>query len=217
MFYAHTFTPGTGGSVLFSSTSSAGWPVLLWRDSNCNGVLDANESVINAAISTSSGVPVCVIVKVVVPAGTAVGLQNLATLQAMFSYSNASPALSVSLVNDDLTTVAGGSGGGASLALVKSQDNPTPLPGGRIVYTLQYSNLGSGSISALRINDSTPAFTKFVSAACLGPLAAGLTACSVTSSPAVGSSGAIEWTLTGSLLPSAAGQVSFSVDIEAGP
>ena len=217
VFYAHTFTPGTGGSVLFSSTSSAGWPQTVWRDSNCNGVLDANETVINAAINTSSGVPVCLIVKVVVPAGSAVGLQNLATLQAMFSYSNASPALTVSLVNDDLTTVSGGSGGGASLALVKSQDNPTPLPGGRIVYTLQYSNLGSGSISALRINDSTPAFTKFVSAACLGPLAAGLTACSVTSSPPVGSSGAIEWTLTGSLLPSAAGQVSFSVDIDVGP
>ena len=215
VFYAHSFTPGSGGSVLFGSTSSAGWPVLLLRDSNCNGVLDANEPVISAAITTTTGTPVCVIVKVLVPAGTAMGLQNVAGLQAQFSYTNASPALVVTLSNDDLTTVSAGSGG-ASLMLVKSQDNPTPLPGGRIVYTINYSNQGSGVINTLRINDSTPAFTKFVSAACVAPLAAGLTACTVSSSPAAGSAGAIEWTLIGSLLPSATGQVSFSVDVEPG-
>ena len=96
---------------------------------------------------------------------------------------------------------------------MKSQDNATPLPGGRIVYTIAYTNQGSGSITSLRINDATPAFTRFVSAACVGPLAAGLTSCSVTASPAAGATGAIEFSLNGALLPSATGQVSFVVDV----
>ena len=211
VFYAHNFTPGTGGSVLFSATSSAGWPQTVWRDTNCNGVVDAGEGVVSAAIVATASTPVCVVVKVTVPSGTAVGTQNLATLQAVFSYTNASPALSTALTNDDLTTV--GASGGTGLSLVKSQDNATPLPGGRIVYTITYTNQGSGSITALRINDTTPAFTRFVSASCVPPLAGGLTACSVSASPAVGATGAIEFTLSGSLLPSATGQVSFAVDL----
>lgn len=215
VFYAHTFTPGTGGSVAFSVTGSADWPQTLLRDANCNGVVDAGEGVIGAAVATTAGTTVCVIVKVSVPSGAAVGAQNLSTLQAVLSYSNASPPLSVTLTNEDATTVGGP--GGPGLALVKSQDNATPLPGGRITYTITYTNQGSGAISSIRINDATPAFTLFVSAACLPPLAAGLTACSVTGSPAVGASGAIEWTLVGSLLPSASGQVSFVVDVTTGP
>lgn len=100
---------------------------------------------------------------------------------------------------------------------MKSQDNATPLPGGRIVYTIAYTNQGSGAITSIRINDTTPAFTRFVSAACVAPLAAGLSACNVTASPAAGASGAIEFTLAGALLPSASGQVSFSVDVASGP
>ena len=211
VFYAHVFTPGTGGSVVLSTTGSAGWPQTLLRDANCNGVVDAGEGVVSAAIVTTAATPVCVIVKVSVPSGAAVGALNLSTLQAVFNYSNASPPLSVTLTNEDLTTVGGG--GGSGLSLVKSQDNATPLPGGRITYTITYTNQGSGSITALRINDATPAFTRFVSAACLGPLAAGLTSCSVTVSPAAGATGAIEFTLNGALLPSATGQVSFVVDL----
>ena len=91
------------------------------------------------------------------------------------------------------------------------------MPGGRIVYTLSFTNQGSQAISALRLSDASPAFTRFVSAACVAPLAAGLSACSVSASPGAGASGAIEFTLVGTLLPSASGQVSFVVDVEAGP
>ena len=168
VFYAHTFTPGTGGSVAFSATGSAGWPQTLLRDTNCNGVVDAGEAVVSAAVAATAGAPVCLIVKVSVPAGAPVGAQNLTTLQAVFSYTNASPALSVALTNEDATTVGGSSGAG--LALVKSQDNAAPLPGGRIVYTIIYTNQGSGSITSIRINDATPAFTRVVSAACVASL-----------------------------------------------
>ncbi len=210
VFYAHTFVPGTGGSLAFATSSSAGWPVTLLRDANCNGVVDAGESVVSAPITTSVGTPVCVIAKVSVPTGAPVGALDVTSLQALLVYSNASPALSVTLTNDDLTTVAGS---GSGLLLVKSLDNPTPLPGGRITYTITYTHQGSGAITGLRIHDATPAFTRFVSAACIPPLPAGLATCSVSASPAAGASGAIEFMLTGTLLPNAAGQVSFAVDV----
>jgi uncharacterized repeat protein (TIGR01451 family) len=213
LFYAHTFTPGSGGSVAFGATSSAGWPQTVLRDTNCNGLVDAGEGVVAASIPATAATPVCVIVKLTVPAGTAFGAQNIGSLQAVFSYANASPPLVVTLTNDDLTTV----GTAAGLVLVKSQDNATPLPGGRINYTLAFTNQGSQPLSAIRISDATPASTRFVSAACAGPLAAGLTACTVTLSPAAGATGAVEWTLTGALLPGATGQVVFVVDVAAGP
>ncbi len=213
LFYAHTFTPGSGGSVAFSATSSAGWPQVVLRDANCNGVVDAGEGVVAASITATTATPVCVIVKVTVPAGTAIGAQNIGNLQTVFTYANASPSLVVTLANDDLTTV----GAAAGLVLVKSQDNATPLPGGRINYTLAFTNQGSQPLSAIRINDSAPASTRFVSAGCAAPLAAGLTGCGVTLAPAIGATGPVEWTLTGPLLPGASGQVVLVVDVATGP
>ena len=214
VFYAHRFIPGTEGSVVFSLSSSAPWPQTLFRDTNCDGVLDATEPVLSGAVVTSAGTPVCLIVKLAVPAGAAAGAQNLVSLQAVFTYSRVAPALLSTLSNDDLTTV---DNAGAALLLVKTQDINNPLPGGRINYTLTFTNQGGTAISALRISDFTPAFTRFASAACGTPLAAGLSACNVTLSPAVGVAGAIEWLLSGSLLPSASGQVSFAVDVVSGP
>jgi uncharacterized repeat protein (TIGR01451 family) len=97
--------------------------------------------------------------------------------------------------------------------LVKSQDNATPLPGASITYVITYTNQGSTPLSTIRINDTTPAYTRFVNASCLPPLAAALTSCSVSVSPAAGATGAVEWTLAGSLLPSASGQVTFTVQV----
>ncbi len=211
VFYPHAFTPGSAGSVTFSAASSASWPQTLLRDTNCNGVVDIGETTLGAAVNVTAGAAVCLILKVNVPLGTAIGAQNLSTVQASFSYSNASPPLTVVLTNEDLTTV--GNPGSTGLSLVKSQDNSAPLPSGRINYSINYANLGSGAITAIRISDSVPGFTRFFSAACVLPLASGITACNVTTSPAVGATGAIEWSLTGALQPGASGQVRFAVDV----
>jgi uncharacterized repeat protein (TIGR01451 family) len=217
VFYAHRFTAGSDALVSFSATSNSGWPQTLYLDSNCNGVLDTGEPVISAAVAATAAAPVCVIAKLNVPPGAAAGAQNLLTLQASVAYSSAAPALTVVLSNEDQTTVSGGTGTASALLLVKSQDISNPLPGGRINYTLTYTNQGSTAISALRISDFTPAYTRFASAACVGPLPAGITACTVTQSPAAAAAGAVEWLLSGSLLPGAFGQVSFAVDLVSSP
>ena len=211
VFYAHAFTPATVGSVAFSTTSAGGWAQVLLRDTNCNGVLDAGEAVIAGPLATSAGVPVCVILKVSVPAGAAFNVQDRATLLADFSYANASPALTASLANTDTTTVGTGA---AALTLLKSLDNATPLPGSSIVYTITYTNNSSGPIGSMRITDATPAFTTFVSAACGAPLPASLTACTASTKPGIGLTGAIEWAFTGTLAPGASGSVSFSVRLD---
>ncbi|MEQ6341284.1 MAG: DUF11 domain-containing protein [Gammaproteobacteria bacterium] len=127
--------------------------------------------------------------------------QDGITIGASFSYTNASPALSSTLTLTDTTQV-----GSVGLALIKSIDKLTVKLGEAITYTITYQNNGSTPVSAIVLRDATPAYTTFLSANCGAPLPAGITACNVTTQPAAGAKGAIEWTLTGNLSPAAPGQ-----------
>ncbi|HKR96423.1 MAG TPA: hypothetical protein VJW55_13705, partial [Candidatus Angelobacter sp.] len=89
----------------------------------------------------------------------------------------------------------------------------TALPGANLTYTLTFTNDSSGAISNIVVNDATPAYTIFVSAACGAPLPLSLTGCSVTT-PAAGQTGNIQWTFTGTLNPSQTGTVTFVVKIQ---
>jgi len=217
VFYAHTFTPGTAGAVVFSTDAvahpaSGGFTQVLLRDANCNGQLDAGDPVLapNTPIATQATVPVCVIVKDSVPGGAAQGATNVITLSADFAYANNSPQLLASYTRSDVTTV----GAGSALALLKTQSTAAPLPGGTITYTIVYSNHSASTLSSIRVRDATPAYTRFVNALCASPLPAGITACTVTLQPAAGAVGSVEWSLTGSLSSAASGQVTFTVQVE---
>ena len=213
VWYAHRFDAASAGALTLSLSS--GWPSALRRDLNCNGLPDAADAVIGGAIVVNSGDSVCLLVAVTVPAGTPTPASDRSVLRADFAYTNASPALAATLTNDD-TTLALANGDGA-LMLVKQQDNAAPLPGGRITYTITYTNNAVAPLRGIRLADATPPYTRFVSAVCALPLPAGITACSVSASPAVGASGAIEWTLVGDLLSAASGSVRFSIDLQTGP
>jgi len=218
VFYAHTFTPGSAGSVSFaiaalaSPAGTSGFTQLLLQDSNCNGQLDAGEPVLafNSALAVQVNVPLCVIVKETVPGSAPIGASDAATLSANFIYANASPALGASYSNTDLTSVGVADG----LNLVKSQSTASALPGSTITYTIAYGNRGATALANIRLRDTTPAYTRFASAACGAPLPAGVTGCSVTQQPSAGASGSIEWTLGGSLAPAATGQVTFTVVVD---
>ena len=210
LFYPHQFNAGSGGTVSFSVASASGWPVVLFRDSNCNGVIDAGENVISAAITVVAAEQVCLINKVTIPTGTALGVQDIATLQASFTYTNASPALlGAALVVLDTSTAGVGSGG---LVLTKTADKATALPGETITYTISYKNNGSTPISTIIISDTTPAYTNFFAASC-GSLPAAVTTCTVSTQPALAGVGSIQWQLGGSLNSASTGQVSFSVKV----
>jgi uncharacterized repeat protein (TIGR01451 family) len=209
VFYPHQFIADSGGSVALSAVSASGWPIILYRDTNCNGQIDSGDPVMTGAITVVAGEKVCIVNKVSMPAGVSVGAQDVTTVQAAFTYTNANPALSATLTLTDVTQVSSSAG----LVLSKSTDKTTAQPSEILTYTIVYQNNGSTPLNAIVINDATPAFTTFISATCIAPLPAAIGACSVNIAPAIGGVGAVQWVFTGSLAPAAAGQVEFRVKV----
>ncbi|WP_161554282.1 DUF11 domain-containing protein [Stenotrophobium rhamnosiphilum] len=118
------------------------------------------------------------------------------------------------------TTVIGEN---TSLKLVKSVDTASAMPGAILTYTVTYTNQSSEPLNSLVINDTTPAFTTFVSASA-GAFPNNLTACMKTT-PAggpvpcaavqpAGGIGALKWIFTGVLQPGASGAVTFQAKID---
>ena len=215
LFYPHVFVPGTGGQVTFSMASvsvpaNAGFTRVLYQDTNCNGVIDSGEPVITGAVTTTAGTNLCIVMKLSIPNGAPFNATDNTTITASFVYTNANPALNATYTLIDSTTV--GTGTNAGLQLEKSVDKASALPGANLTYTVTYINNSTQPISNLKINDSTPSYTTFVSAAC-GPLPTNLTGCAITA-PGVGATGAIQWTFTGTLAPSQTGTVTFVVKIQ---
>lgn len=226
VFYAHSYKAGTGGQVTFSMANTAtpaspAWNQVLYQDSNCNAALEASEPQIAAAITVTAGQTVCLVIKQFVPAGAGQGAQNSITLSAAFSYTNAASALAAStLVATDITTV----GQAGDLALAKLVSNVTQAlpaatsvganPGDTLQYTLTATNNGTQPLSTLFVSDSTTAFTGFVSTACPVTLPAGITGCTVTTEPTVGTQGALKWTFTGTLASGAQLVVTYRVKVD---
>jgi uncharacterized repeat protein (TIGR01451 family) len=226
VFHTHTYKAGTGGQVTFTLGSNPtptipAWNQLLYLDGNCNAALEASELQVTAAITVTAGQTLCLVIKQFVPAGVNQGAQNSITLSAAFTYTNSAPALAVStLVATDITTV----GQAGDLDLAKLVSNVTQVipaatsvnanPGDTLQYTLTATNNGAQPLSTLFVSDSTTAFTGFVSAACPGTLPTGITACTVTTQPAVGAQGALKWTFTGSLASGAQLVVTYRVKVD---
>ena len=226
VFYPHTFNASLAGTVAFSisnvpTPATAGWSSVIYRDSNCNGVIDGAEG--NAPLvsgaTVNPGDTVCIAVKEFVPANAPYSASDVITVTATFT---AVSGPVVIYTRTDTTTV--GNPGGAGLSLTKTVRNVTTSgsagtanaakPGETLEYTIAYSNASADPLATIVIHDATPAFTAFVSASCGAPLPANVTACNVTTQPAGGAAGGIAWTLTGSLAPTQAGTVVFRVTLQ---
>ena len=211
VFYPHTFTAGISGSVSFSLSSAAApysssflWSEVLYRDSNCNGVIDAGEPLLTGSVSLSAGQGLCVLVKEFVPLGAPLNALNKVTISAQFVAGSVSSTLSRS----DVTTV----GQTPDMPLVKSVDKTSALPGSLLTYVLTFTNVSTGLLSNIVVNDATPSFTVFVSASC-GVLPLSLTGCSIVA-PAVGATGNVRFTYTGTLAPNSVGAATYTVQIQ---
>ena len=213
-FYAHRFVASSAGSATFTSAQASspalpGWSGTLYRDLNCNGVVDPGEPVVSGAIAATAGQTFCLVLREDAPAGAPPGAQAQTTLTASFSYVNAVPALGSSASASDVTTVLGAGNG---LVILKSVDLATAKPGDILTYTILYTNNGPSPLSSIVIRDATPAFTVFQSAAC-GALGTGLSGCGLSSQPSVGGTGPVVWTMAGTLAPGASGSVSYQVRV----
>jgi uncharacterized repeat protein (TIGR01451 family) len=214
VFHPHTYVAGSSGSVTFSTTrvttpAIPGWGVTLYRDLDCDGVVDPGEPLVSGPLALTTGQTVCLIVEHQIPAGAPNGAQEQVTLSASYTYVNAAPALSATAQIGDLTTAIAGGG----LQIVKTVDRPTARPGDVLTYTVTYRNLGSAPLTSIVINDATPPFTVFVSAGC-ATLGSGLGGCTVTTAPGAGAAGAVHWTLSGALTPGGSGSVTYQVRVQ---
>lgn len=211
--YPHVFTAGSAGSVTFSTTHIATpannlWQNVIYLDSNANGLLDGGEPIITAPIAVAANQQVAIIIKEFVPANAPLGARDVITVSAQFTYTNAAPALSNTITHTDTTTVATETG----LVLSKSVNRATAKSGDLISYTITYRNASGTPVSTLVINDTTPAFTVFVSQT-NSALPANLTGVTATT-PAVNAFGALKWTFAGTLAPNASGTVTFVVRLQ---
>jgi uncharacterized repeat protein (TIGR01451 family) len=213
VFYTHVFTAGTGGQVTFVPTAVPtpnlpGWSVVIFEDINANGMIEDTDNPITGTRTVAAGTQIALVVKVLIPDNAPEGAEQALTLRANFTFSNAVPDLNESIPHTDLTTVSAKS----NLALTLAVDKVTAKSGDILVYTLTYTNAGLMPLHDVVINNSTPGFTTFVSAA-YGALPANLTDCTITT-PAVGVAGGIRWSLVGTLAPGSSGTLSFQVKID---
>jgi uncharacterized repeat protein (TIGR01451 family) len=214
VFYPHTFTAGSAGTVTFTVSRVAtpaisGWSADLYRDLDCDGTVDPGEPAVVAPFAVSTGQTVCLVLRHTIPAGAPSGARDAVTIGAGFGYVNAAPALASAVQVGDLTTASDAGG----LEIVKSVDVTTARPGDYIRYTITYRNPGADPLTSIVIRDATPAYTVFDTATCVS-LGNGLTGCVVTTAPAAGATGTLAWSLSGALAPGASGSVSFRVRVQ---
>ena len=214
VFHPHTFTAGSGGTVSFTLSQSPspaipGWAATLIHDLDCDGTPEAGEPALAGPVAVSAGQTLCLLVRHQIPAGAPDGATESIVVDAGFDYINAAPALVAAVTASDLTTVSGG----GALEVVKSVDLSSARPGDLLTYTITYRNLGADAVSTIVIQDATPPWTTFDTAAC-GTLGPGLAGCALTTAPTAGASGPVIWTMTGSLSPGGQGTVSFRVRVQ---
>lgn len=208
VFYPHEFIAGTRGEAAFTITQTEpDWSGTLYRDLDCSGALDNDDAVIAGPLTVAANERVCLILKVYAPAGASSDARNRSTLSASFAFDASD--LSARHAQDDVTTL----GEDGTLHLTKTVDKESASPGEILTYTIEYHNTGPEPIRRLTVRDSTPAYTRFASAAC-AMLPKDLTACRIGKQPALDTHGGIEWIFDGALAPDAKGTVRFSVTVE---
>ena len=205
------------------NNSGASWSSALYVDSNNNGSLDGTDAAI-ADLGTigglASGASVRLFVRVFSPAGAPLGSTNLTTLTATTTNGTYVSAVPPVVNATDLTTVLNG-----QLQVVKRQaldsdcdgipDGPYSLvnittgaiPDACICYEIVVTNIGTASVTAVVVDDATPANTTYDAAV---PAA---TSQGFVTAPPNGATGTISATV-GILAPGGFATITFGVRID---
>jgi hypothetical protein len=238
--HGHRFTAGTAGSVNLStltpSTSPAGvsgWSEALYLDPGCTGTHQANAPPLfppATPVAVLQGEVVCFVMRQFVPAQAGHGASNSVPVQAQLSLSGAMPTLSASYTVTDVTTVST-----AAVQLFKQVRNITSAgpgaawttsndakKGDELEYQVTFTNTSAAPVTDVVIQDSTTHWTTWKSAmatavpsgtTCTMTTPAGTQPGCTTAMTGTGK-GALQWSFTGTLSPSASGTVSFRVTVD---
>ncbi len=229
----HSYTATGAGSVIFSLESFAENPAgvfgsSFYLDTDCSGTIDSGETQVSGPAVVVADDIVCLLVRVIVAAGTAEGSFLTYDVQSVTDFTGLS--LQNTLLNSDQVTV---SPAGAA-ALIKQVCNITVStcnvttgsgfagtnsgkPGDILQYRLSFQSMGAESLENVNIYDDTPAFSflKAGTAIIIQP-PAGMT-CAVVipaGGGAEGYEGPLHWQCnTGTMTPGEQGVVAFQIEI----
>lgn len=215
---------GAGSTVTLSrADSQAGWSSVLYVDSNNNGVFDGADATLadlGSLGGLAPGASLRLFLAVFAPAGAPIGQVNLSTVTATTTnvgYTSAPPAPASATDN---TTVLNG-----QLQIVKAQAidadcdgvaesafgtltiTTGAIPGACLRYEITVTNVGTAAVTAVVLDDATPANTTYS-----GAVAASTTKGTITP-PAIGAAGTISANV-GTLGPGESAVITFGIRID---
>lgn len=206
-----------------NSSNDQQWQALVYRDTNCNGNVDAGETLFNPSVTNSvllqPNADICLVQRVHVPTNAVAGAQHIGTLQANYQFALTNPVETLSkqtVKRQDMTLI-----GSAGLTLTKKVRAVASCPSSaadqnafsvnnqarkqdNLEYEIIYKNNSTKKLQNVKIKDSLPKGTNLGSISCISTPSGNT--CSANSS---GSS--LQWNLTGMLNPAAVGSLRFCV------
>lgn len=207
-----------------ASSTDQVWQAIIYQDTNCNGKVDAGESVFNpttgSPILLQPATDICLVQRVLSPSNAYAGAQQMTRLQASYQISLSNPSQTItgqSNQRQDTTLI-----GSAGLDLQKRVRTVATCPSTvsdstsfainnqatsqqKLEYEITYKNNSVKVLQNVKLKDSVPLDTTFGSINCQST-PSGITGCTATHN-----NGQLEWVLTGNLPPSATGTVRFCV------
>ncbi|MDO9079542.1 MAG: hypothetical protein Q7U44_01990, partial [Desulfuromonadales bacterium] len=159
VFYAHTFTPGSSGTVTFTnSLSQAPWPAIVnYADSNCNGVLDGGEPQITAAVTVYAAVPYCILVRDSIPVTATAGQTNVIVTSAVQSFTNSIGPVTATFNVTDTTTAITSANLSTSTKTWSDLNGGDQLPGDVLRYTITLTETAARAANGVAVTDNIPA------------------------------------------------------------
>jgi hypothetical protein len=207
------------------NTSDQPWQNLIYLDSNCNGVVDAGETLFKPSASPLNLLPnqnpqICLVQRVYAPTNASAGAQNIGQLSASYSATLQDSSLNTGTSNIVKDTTLIGSAGlsmskqvrvvascpstAADIASFVTQNQA--ISSNYLEYEITYTNNSARNLVDVAIKDTVPLGTTYQSMVC--------SVTPMTSCVASQSSGVLVWQTTGVLLPARQGKVRFCVQVQ---
>jgi len=159
VYYAHTFTPGSGGSVSFavSSRTRGTWPaVAFYLDLTCSGSYQAGDTQISGPLTASAGVPICILVQENVLSSAPTGTTDQIVTQATFTFTNSVGPVVKSYTVTDTTTVIGQSDLSSSTKTWTDPNGGDQNPGDTLQYTITLRETAGYAAAGVTVTDNMP-------------------------------------------------------------
>lgn len=185
------------------------WPIVLYKDNNCNDLIDSDDYVINNEIDNESNTLICVLSKIFIPLEKLYEDELIYDLCSYIIHDNSNAEEKLCVTNK--VNVSSDNG---NIRIIKTSDKNVAKPGEIISYKIELINEGMDAAKDIQVFDFTPPYTKFSSASC-GTLnnENNISNC-IFITNLNNNKGDIKWDLTGFLNPNEKYEVFYSVIID---